>query len=114
MGRYPLSLLQNRRECYVCREMCFKRTVDGLHRHHVYPGSRRAASEKYGCTVWLCESHHTGHAGVHHSRTLSLWIMNRMQKAFEARYGHEKFMEAFGKDFSAMKLKDIEEELYGE
>ena len=40
------SILQDRRECYITG------ATEGLHKHHVYAGSRRKAAE-HGAAAWL-------------------------------------------------------------
>ena len=88
------SILQNKRECYVTG------SVINLHRHHVYGGSRREKSEKWGCWVWLrADYHNMSEHGVHFDRELDLRIKRECQEAFEAKHGHEKFMEIFGKNY---------------
>lgn len=88
------SIMQDRKECYISK------STEGLHKHHVFRGSRRRASEKWGCWVWLRWDWHNGaHYGVHNNPELERWLMRECQKEFEKRYGHEKFMEVFGKNF---------------
>lgn len=40
------------KECYLCGRVGF------THRHHVFSGVYRNASERYGCVVNLCPSCH--------------------------------------------------------
>ena len=37
--------------------------------------------------------------GVHFNRELDMRIKQDMQRAFEAKHGHDKFMEVFGKNY---------------
>lgn len=91
---HPESLLSAVKECYVTGS----RT--NLHRHHVYGGSRRSASEKWGCWVWLrADYHNMSNYGVHFDHQLDQRIKRECQEAFEALYGHEKFMQVFGKNY---------------
>lgn len=88
------SIMQDRRECYVTG------SVVDLHRHHVYAGSRRQASEKWGCWVWLRSDYHNMRKhGVHFDSVLDRRIKRETQQRFEELYGHEKFMEVFGKSY---------------
>lgn len=90
----PKSLLSNEKKCYVCG------TTRDLHRHHIYFGSNRKWSEKYGCWVYLCALHHNmSNNGVHSDRELDLRLKAECQKAFEDIYSREKFMEVFGKNW---------------
>lgn len=88
------SIMQKERECYITH------SKSGLHRHHIYPGSRRKASEKWGCWVWLRWDWHngTGYA-VHNNKKLDSKLRRECQKRFEALYGHDTFMEVFGKSY---------------
>ena len=104
------SLLSGKRQCYICAEInCIKNTKN-LERHHVFPGSRREASEATGCFCWLCQEHHTGPTGVHHNRTLAMWLMARCQRNYEAKFGHDKFMAFFGKNFAGESPNTLERE----
>lgn len=89
------SILQTERVCWFCG------TTYNLHKHHViYGRGNRAKSEHYGLTVYLCQPHHTAALeGVHFNAERDLELKKYAQKAFEARYGHEKFMEEFGKNY---------------
>lgn len=89
------SILQTKKQCYVCG------TVQGLHKHHVYPGiANRRLSEEYGCWVWLCGPHHNlSNDGVHFNAELDRRIKSECQAAFEQTYTREKFREVFGKSY---------------
>lgn len=87
------SMIQKRKECLVCK------TTQGLQEHHVFDGIRRQASDDHGITVWLCERHHTGDEGVHTDEKRNLALKQRVQRAIEKKYGHEKFMEIFHKSY---------------
>lgn len=91
------SILQSRcetPECYITGSRI------NLHRHHIYGGSRRQASEKWGCWVYLrADYHNMSKKGVHFDRRLDLSLKRECQVAFEALYGHEKFMRVFGKSY---------------
>lgn len=89
-----VNLLQDKKQCYITGQ------VINLHRHHVFQGSRRKASEKWGCWIWLtAEMHNMSNKGVHFNRELDMRIKQDMQRAFEVKHGHDKFMEVFGKNY---------------
>jgi len=68
--------------------------------HHVFGGPNRKNSEKYGLKVPLCHSHHNmSPEGVHNDKDFDLTLKKKSQKIFEQHYGHEKFMEVFGKNY---------------
>lgn len=88
------SILQDRRECYITG------ATEGLHKHHVYAGSRRKVAEQWGCWVWLRWDWHNGAPyGVHQNPDLDRRLKQECQERFEELYGHEKFMEVFGKNY---------------
>nr|DAO22053.1 MAG TPA: hypothetical protein [Caudoviricetes sp.] len=94
------SIMQTVRECYLCRAKYNVITMVGLEEHHVIGGPLRSKAEHYGLKVWLCHRHHNepGESAHFDSRT-RLFLKRRAQAAFEARYGHERWMTEFGKDY---------------
>lgn len=90
------SLLQDEKVCYRTQS-----TIN-LHKHHIFAGSQRNKSEKYGLWVWLRNDWHNGASySVHADPTgeLAVHLKQEAQRKFEAIYGHEKFMEEFGKNY---------------
>ena len=64
---------------------------------HIYAGSRRKASEKWGCWVWL---RHDIHMDLHSRNSgLDRELKRVCQERFEELYGHDEFMKVFGKSF---------------
>lgn len=85
------SILQTEKRCYLTGA---ERELD---RHHVYSGPRRKAAEKWGCWVWL---RHDVHMELHqHDPELERRIKRECQQRFEELYGHEKFVQVFGKSY---------------
>lgn len=84
------------RQCFVCG--CRR----NLEVHHImYGRGPRKQSERYGLTVVLCDMHHRYppdgiHAG---NRILDMELRQVAQREFEKRYGHEKWMETFGRNY---------------
>lgn len=67
--------------------------------HHILHGSRRKAADKYGLTVHLCrDCHHRVHNG---DTALDKVLKMYAQTIFEEKYDHDKWMEVFGKDYTA-------------
>ena len=63
----------------------------------VYAGSRRKASEKWGCWVWL---RHDIHMDLHSRNSgLDRELKRICQERFEELHGHETFMRVFGKNY---------------
>ena len=91
------SIMQTQKRCYITHS-----TVR-LHQHHIFEGTaNRAKSEEYGCWVWLREDlHNMSDYGVHgkNGDALMLMLKQACQREFEKRYGHEKFMQVFGKNY---------------
>lgn len=88
------SILQENKECLVCRST-------NVALHHVFFGTaNRKKSDEYGLVVFLCQRHHnTSNAGVHFNKQLDLKIKQMAQRKFEEIYGHEKFMQEFGRNW---------------
>jgi hypothetical protein len=87
-------ILQDTKECYLTHR------TDGLALHHIFYGNgKRSLSDKYGLTVWLRHEWHTGLGGVHFNATLDKELKQMAQRAFEKVYGHNRFMELFGRSY---------------
>lgn len=71
--------------------------------HHVFGGSRKAASEKYGFLVPLHPTLHTYSPDSVHmapNRGLDLRLKQECQRYFEEHYGsREEFIEIFGRSY---------------
>lgn len=88
------SIMQNNRECFITG------STTRLHKHHCFSGGRRQASEKWGCWVWLRYDWHNGaNYGVHFNHDLDIRLKRQCQEQFERLYGHDKFMQVFGKSW---------------
>ena len=88
------SIMQTSRECFVTH------STEGLHKHHIFRGSRRKAADKWGCWVWLRWDWHNGASySAHNNPTFERQLKQLCQQEFEKRYGHEKFMTVFGKNY---------------
>lgn len=94
------SIMQSRRECYVCRMLYGVVTVKELEEHHVLNGPLRPLSERYGLKVWLCHKHHNepGYS-AHFDHRLRLYLKQQAQRNFEDRYSHRQWMAEIGKDY---------------
>lgn len=98
------------RECFLCREEAdqigyygeLRHT--GLHKHHfVYGrlGAYRKKAEQYGLWGYVCEERHHeyGPESPHQNAEVSLYLKQVAQEAFEKIYGHEKWMQEFGRNY---------------
>ena len=98
------SLLQpdGEKECY------FTGVQTGLDLHHVYAGSNRSNSEKWGCWVWI---KHEIHMDLHdRDKRIDKRLKEDCQRAFETEYAekapeqygmnsHDLFRSIFGKSY---------------
>lgn len=95
------SILQEKKECYLCRYMYNSQRLHGLESHHMIPGTaNRRKSEQYGLKVWLCQEHHrNGVMAVHQNKALMDTLKTIAQREFEKKYSHENWMKEFGKNY---------------
>lgn len=70
-------------QCFICG------SGQSLERHHIFTGSRRKKSEKYGLVVYLCD---TCHRNGKHAAHKDASVMRRLQA-----YGQRKYMDEQGK-----------------
>lgn len=80
------SILQHRIKCLRCNE------TRNLECHHVFEGSMRQRSEKYGLTVWLCKAHHTGDI---HGNKYAVHFNTAFDRSLK-RYAQRKAMQHYG------------------
>ena len=85
------SIISNDPVCIVCG------TTQDLHRHHIFFGSNRKKSEKWGCWCYLCAAHHNlSNAGVHFNHQFDKSLKERCQTEWESRFGsREDFIKTF-------------------
>lgn len=94
------SLFSQERECWLCGNPT-------VHRHHVYGGSRRRASEEDGCWLYLCPAHHNmSNHGVHFDRELDLQLKQECQTRWMVanRAGEADFIARFGRSYLGVGL----------
>ena len=74
-----------------------------VHLHHIFPGSRRKQSERYGFVVPLrYDLHEFGTYSVHEKPNdgLDLKLKQMAQEYWESHYGdRQAFIETFGKNY---------------
>ena len=71
-----------------------------LESHHVFGGSNRKKSERYGYKVSLCHwCHNEPPNGVHHNAKNMLALHQKYQRIFEQTHTRQQFMSEFGKDY---------------
>lgn len=88
------TILQDKKECFICK------TRMNLHDHHIFMGSNRNNSEKYGLKVWLCYTHHNGsNYSPHFNRAVDLELKRLAESKFEETHTREEFIRIFGKSW---------------
>lgn len=66
------------------------------HKHHVYEGKNRQASDKAGFVVYLCPEHHRE---VHDDRKLNEILKRITQREYEKTHTREEFMKIIGRNY---------------
>ena len=104
MGKSIIQAKTDRqnRECFLCRlESTAILPHQRLEKHHFMHGTaNRRLAEKWGLWGYLCQYHHWE---IHNSnREKDIFLMQVAQGRFEKLYGHEKWMEVFGKNYLIM------------
>ena len=88
------------KECFLCGR---NGNGDPLERHHIFGGSNRNNSEKYGLVVYLSgnECHRNGKHAVHKDKYIMEFLHKYGQgKAMrENNWTVEQFREIFGKSY---------------
>ena len=82
-------------ECYICGCRV------GLSTHHIYPGTRRKISDKYGACVRLCYECHLGKHGAHGVGGIADRLKREAQIELMKKYGWstEDFIRIFGRNY---------------
>lgn len=95
------TIIQNRKECYMCRRAYGECNTRDLEDHHIFFGTaNRRKSEEHGLKVWLCNYHHTsGDVAVHRWKTADDILKEIGQKKFEETHTRKEFMDIFGKNY---------------
>lgn len=81
------------KQCYLTG-----RTYD-LDKHHVMNGINRKKAEEWGLWVYL---NHEVHMKLHQTaqgQKVARWLKQQAQEQFERRYGHDKWMKEFHKNY---------------
>lgn len=85
---------------------CFLCGAPDAQIHHIFNGSDKRKSEKYGLLMPLCMNHHTGDEGVHTipGRMTETKIFG--QKMFELYYPELDFLQIFKKNYITEEEKE--------
>ena len=94
MPKYKTSIVDGgNKRCYLCG------STHQLEVHHIYSGSNRKNSTKYGLVVTLCANCHRGVSGVHNNYDKMLYLRKVGQQAFEKEYPSLSFSKIFHKNY---------------
>lgn len=94
------SVIQTKKECYLCRVMLAEENTRQLESHHIFGGSaNRRKSEADGLKVWLCHEHHQGNDGVHFNPVLMEFLKKRGQLKYEETHTREEFIKRYGRNY---------------
>lgn len=81
------------RKCYLTGR------TDNLDKHHVLNGPFRKKAEAFGLWIYL---NHDVHMKLHQTpqgQKVAIWLKQQAQEAFERKYGHEKWMKEFKRNY---------------
>ena len=89
------SIIQSKKECFICRTNYDVTTIDDLHIHHIF--EETAKSEKYGLKIWLCNRHPITDPrySIRYQKQLDLELKQLAQKKFEELHSREEFIKHF-------------------
>lgn len=94
------SIIQDNKECFLCRYLYDIENILWLEDHHIFGGPNRHLSEQYGLKIYLCHKHHNEPGfSVHYNKDYRILIHQIGQRAFEKKYSHEEFMRLIGKNY---------------
>jgi len=94
MSKRVSLLTTDMEHCYKCG------TTQNIHIHHCLYGSNHKMADKYGLLIPLCAKHHNmSDMGVHFDKDFDTEIKQMAQRKFELIYGHELWMEKFGRNY---------------
>jgi hypothetical protein len=86
--------------CFLCKR---NGNLDRLELHHIFSGSRRKLSDKYGLTVWLCgeRCHRLGKYSAHQNAEIADYLHKYGQRKamLEQGWSKEDFMKIFGANY---------------
>ncbi len=103
------SIMQNRKECYLCRKEAERigyygdLTEHGLHKHHcIFGKGNRPLAEHYGLWVYVCEAKHHEHGpeSPHENRRIRYELAADAQREFEKTHKRKEFTDIFMQNYT--------------
>lgn len=83
-------MIDEKYRCYLCGR------TGNLQKHHCLHGSRRKAADRFDLCVWLCPD---CHMKLHDKGIGDRKLQKTAQKYFEDQFGHNRYMDVFGKNY---------------
>lgn len=96
------SILQDKKECYVCRKRYGMSAVGGLECHHIYAGKNKLVSDINGFWVWLLPMwHNCSNMAVHgkNGAELDFELKRDCQRKYEETHTREEFIKLIGRNY---------------
>ena len=92
------SIIQSKKECFICRVNYDVTTTNELHEHHIF---EEKPSEKYGLKIWLCHRHPISNPrySIRYQKQLDLELKQLAQMKFEETHTRKEFIEHFIKSY---------------
>ena len=82
------------RVCALCG------STRNIEEHHIFGGSNRRNSTRYGMVIDVCSTcHRTGPKAIHNNDTLRRKLMQDGQRRFEETHTRAEFMKIFGRNY---------------
>ena len=104
-----LGMRDDYNKCFICGR---NGNGDPLDRHHIFGGSRRKLSEKYGLVVYLCHNrcHIFGENAVHQNFEVMDYLHRYGQRKAMKEQGWtvKRFREVFGANYLDLEDKNDE------
>ena len=96
------SILQDEKECYVCRKKMNTSVRGGLQIHHIYAGKNRRISDHNGFWIWILPYWHNGCNDAVHCKNgsaLDLELKQDCQRKYEETHTREEFIQLIGRSY---------------
>lgn len=93
------SIIQSKKECFICRINYDVEITIGLHEHHCFEDT--SGSEKYGLKIWLCHRHNVNDPrySIRYQNQLNLELKQLAQRKFEENHTRKEFIKHFIKSY---------------
>lgn len=93
------SIMQKYENGQIVKKCYLTGRTDHLDKHHCMNGPFRKKAEAFGLWIFL---QHDVHMKLHQTpqgQKVAIWLKQQAQEAFERKYGHEKWMKEFKRNY---------------